>query len=236
MNDLAHRERRGLTPVAEIAASGGSVDSIEYNPYYQRVIEKVLHLASTVFLNSQRSEESVSIVDKLTGLPNGNSAEIFFESEWNQARCQKYRFAVLVVVIENLPQLASHYGRAAVDRLMVETAEKLQINLQKYEFLSRTGQDEFVAVLPAEAVADLDDTILQIQDSVEDIIYRRFNKVAGDVNIRIGAAEYGIDGFALAKLYTVARDTVRVSINDELAGMGSVVRICDYRNDAPCAS
>src|SRR6266700_310342 len=137
MNDSAHKRSNGLVFVAAATAAQptGPVDSIECNPYYQRIIEKVLHLASNVFLNSQRSEETDSVIDTLTGLPNAKSAELFFESEWNRARCHKYRFTVLAARINNLEEMLRQGGRAACDRLMLETAETLQTNIQRYEFL-----------------------------------------------------------------------------------------------------
>jgi diguanylate cyclase (GGDEF)-like protein len=238
MSDLAQKEWNRLKPVAVPVRSDVTVDSIEYNPYYQRVIEKVLHVASTVFLNSQRSEASVAVFDNLTGLPNAKSAKLFFESEWNHARCQRHQFTVMVAGLVNLQSLVSQYGKGAIDRLVVETAETLQINLQKYEFLGRTAQEEFVAVLPGDISCDLDDIILGIQDGVEDIIYRRFNKVAGTVSIRIGAAEYGVDGLELEKLYTVARQAARSqdSVCDDAGPAGTVISISDYFNDAPHAS
>ena len=125
-------------------------------------------------------------VDALTGLPNARASRDRLDQEVARAERESASLGVLFVDIDGLKPVNDRCGHAAGDRLLRETARRLQRSLRSYDFVGRIGGDEFLAILPGAAPAGFGKRI------------RALKRAAAGVSI--GAAFYPRDGATAAAL------------------------------------
>ena len=86
--------------------------------------------------------------DQLTGLPNRNYFVDAIDRQLNKARLnKKYRFAFLILDIQNFRTINESLGRAAGDGLIKHIGERLISLIKQYDVVGRIGGDEFGILL-----------------------------------------------------------------------------------------
>ena len=86
--------------------------------------------------------------DQLTGLPNRNYFVDAIERQLNKAKLnKKYRFAFLILDIQNFRTINESLGRAAGDELIKHIGERLITLIKQYDVVGRIGGDEFAVLL-----------------------------------------------------------------------------------------
>lgn len=110
-----------------------------------------------LFLNSMAFERSLSnaLTDRLTNLPNERAFFMVLENQL--AESQRYRderpLTVLVMDIKGFAEANNSFGHATGDKILGFVGEIVRSQMRKMDFLARTSNDEFVAVLPTASEA-----------------------------------------------------------------------------------
>jgi len=104
--------------------------------------------------------------DGLTGLPNRNALQAKLAAALDRVEASGESLAVICVDLDHFKEANDLHGHVAGDRVLVETARRLQTQLIAPSFAARLGGDEFVVVQitdqdqPA-AAAELAGTLLE---------------------------------------------------------------------------
>ncbi|MUG98354.1 diguanylate cyclase [Scytonema sp. UIC 10036] len=107
--------------------------------------------------------------DTLTGLPN----RALFLERLGQAfersqRSNDYNFAVLFLDLDGFKTINDRLGHCAGDRLLIETARRLESSLRSGDTVGRFGGDEFVILVEdIKDVADAINVAQRIQNSLK---------------------------------------------------------------------
>ena len=127
--------------------------------------------------------EFLAYHDSLTGLPNRKLLEDRFKLQIAQAAREKYYSAILFLDLDRFKQINDTYGHGAGDKLLVETARRLEGLLRQSDTVCRLGGDEFIIFLPMLSKS--------LEESVDHTL-----RVAQKIHERL-AAPFEIDGQTL---------------------------------------
>lgn len=148
---------------------------------------------------------SSAMTDALTSLPNERAFYLVLENQIAEAQRlpEKRNLAVLVMDIRNFDEINKTYGHAVGDKILAFTAQTVKSQLRQMDFLSRSINDEFFAVLPT---AD--------RDIAERIVRRIEQKFAGapfrfsgqsiSVRLNFGFASFNTEGETANQLLRAA--------------------------------
>ncbi len=132
------------------AVSLYSHDLDEYGDEHIRLLETVSHIAAEAIAKSQQHAETKAhaLTDPMTGLPNARSLQMHFEKEMGRASRTDGIIQVLVMDLDGFKAVNDTFGHKVGDRMLREVGQVISEQLRDYDFLSRYGGDEFVAVIP----------------------------------------------------------------------------------------
>ncbi|MFC4350809.1 EAL domain-containing protein [Fodinicurvata halophila] len=142
--ELLHRHKDGTLisvyqTITPIHAASGSITHLiaiqEDITARKQAEERLMHLARH---------------DLLTGLPNRAAFNEHVDELASSSRANGHSFAVLLLDIAQLGRVNENWGHETGDKVLIETARRLQDNLKVGSFLARYGNDEFVIVHPYE--------------------------------------------------------------------------------------
>lgn len=85
--------------------------------------------------------------DSLTGLANRNYFEAQLENLFIQSKVSA-PLALLFIDNNRFKAVNDTYGHAVGDKILIETAKRLQSRLREKDFVARLGGDEFAVILP----------------------------------------------------------------------------------------
>lgn len=92
--------------------------------------------------------KSLSLTDKLTGLPNRRSFDDYLEKFWRLAKRNKLPVAILMMDIDHFKAFNDTYGHVEGDYcLQVISKEISSIITRESDFVARYGGEEFIAIL-----------------------------------------------------------------------------------------
>jgi len=86
--------------------------------------------------------------DSLTGLPNRILLKKNLDHALDETRQAGGELALLFVDLDGFKEINDKYGHDVGDRMLAETAYRLQKSMRSSDVISRAGGDEFVAILP----------------------------------------------------------------------------------------
>lgn len=116
------------------------------------ILEAISERVAPLFLSSMAFEQTLTnaLTDSLTNLPNERAFYMLLENQ--VAESQRYRdvrpLTILAIDIKNFAELNQEFGHVVGDRILSFASDIIKGQLRKMDFLSRTGGDEFLAVLP----------------------------------------------------------------------------------------
>jgi len=92
--------------------------------------------------------ERLATTDSLTGAFNRRQMTKIANQELHRAVRYGHPTSVILLDIDDFKEINDHFGHAAGDLAIQETAKTILINLRTIDYLGRYGGDEFVIVLP----------------------------------------------------------------------------------------
>ena len=152
-------------------------------------------LAST--MQSARELQEIYLqarTDEVTRLPNTRATFKRLEVEVNRAQRDHQSVGVLFMDVDKLKPVNDTYGHAAGDRLLAETARRLQASLRSYDEVGRVGGDEFLAILPGIQQHRLRGRAERLRRAVERQPVEIGRGIDVTTSISVGAALFPTDG------------------------------------------
>jgi diguanylate cyclase (GGDEF)-like protein len=160
--------------------------------------ESLAERLTPIFLRSMAFARSLSnaLSDPLTNLPNERAFFMILENQL--AESQRYRderpLTVLAMDIKNFSDVNSTFGHATGDRILSFAAKTIRGQLRKMDFLARSINDEFVAILPNAPGSTADEIIERVRSAFASDPF----EISGDDTLKVwlnfGAATFWHDG------------------------------------------
>lgn len=128
------------------------------------LIEAVGERVAPLLSGSMAFERSLSsaMTDSLTDLPNERAFYLMLENQIAEAQRipEKRQLTVLVTDIRDFTELNQKYGHSTGDKILAFAAKMIKTQLRQMDFLSRSMNDEFFAVLPT-ATQEITEAIIK---------------------------------------------------------------------------
>jgi diguanylate cyclase (GGDEF)-like protein len=96
---------------------------------------------------NERKLKKLNSIDPLTNSLNRNSLMNELEVILKDNRLTNSQTAVLFIDLDNFKYINDNYGHNTGDKILVETVNRLHLNLRLNDLIARSGGDEFVIVL-----------------------------------------------------------------------------------------
>jgi len=178
----------------------------QYTDDHMRLLETVTRLASDALGNAMQHAEAESnaLTDQLTGLPNARYLALRFEEEAARARRTDRSFQVMMLDLDEFKNVNDTYGHKVGDKVLREVAHLIQGQLREYDFLARSGGDEFVALVQEVVGAQVEDLCMRIESAVSKFSLPAGKNRSARVGISIGTATFGVHGETLDQLVVAA--------------------------------
>jgi diguanylate cyclase (GGDEF)-like protein/putative nucleotidyltransferase with HDIG domain len=178
----------------------------QYTDDHMRLLETVTRLASDALGNAMQHAEAESnaLTDPLTGLPNGRYLSLRFEEEAARARRTDRTFQVVMLDLDEFKNVNDTHGHKAGDKMLREVAHLIAGQLREYDFLARSGGDEFVALVQEVVGSQVEDLCMRIESAVSKFSLPLGRNRSARVGISIGTATFGVDGDTLDQLVVAA--------------------------------
>ncbi len=109
------------------------------------------------------SLHQLAMFDQLTGLPNRRLFHDRFQQVLARAKRNQESFAVLYLDLDKFKQANDHFGHEAGDRILRQTAQRLNTCLRDTDTVARMGGDEFVMILDRIDMKDVEDVVIKIR-------------------------------------------------------------------------
>jgi diguanylate cyclase (GGDEF)-like protein len=167
---------------------GRSADDFDRNSLLllEAIGERIVPL-----LNGSLSFErnlSSALTDSLTNLPNERAFFLVLENQIAEA--------------QRLPE--KRYGHTVGDRILTFTAETIKSQLRQMDFLSRSMNDEFFAVLPTASREITEKIIRRIEKSFILDPFRISDGQKVNIGLNFGFASFNTDGETANQLLKIA--------------------------------
>ena len=169
-----------------------------FNQDSLRLLEAAGNRVVPLFLSSRALETSLTnaLTDALTNLPNERA--FFLVLENHIAESQRFReerpLTILAIDIRNFGEHNRRFGHATGNRLLLFAADKIKSQLRQMDFLARSTNDEFLAVLPTASVEIAREVIGRVEKA---FVISPFEISGGEkINLQLsfGTATFGRDG------------------------------------------
>lgn len=97
----------------------------------------------------QKTLETLSYQDGLTGVANRRMFDSVMEKEWSGARRNGQPLSLIILDIDYFKQYNDHYGHIQGDDCLRRVAQALlDVSTRSRDFLGRFGGEEFILILP----------------------------------------------------------------------------------------
>ena len=218
------------------ALSVYSNDLEQYTDDHMRLLETVTRLAADALGNAMQHAEAESnaLTDPLTGLPNARYLALRFEEEAARARRTDRSFQVMMLDLDEFKNVNDTYGHKVGDKVLREMAQLIQGQLREYDFLARSGGDEFVALVQEVVGAQVEDLCMRIESAVSKFSLPVGKNRFARVGISIGTATFGVHGETLDQLVVAAdNEMYRMKSDHRSTRIGDEPISADLQNSPP---
>ena len=177
-----------------------------YTDDHRRLLDRVSEQASAVIHNSivfEQTQED-SLTDPLTGLPNTRFMFMHLTRELARAERLKAEVALLVMDLDNFKEINDNHGHHVGDRALREVATVLRSGIRPYDICVRYAGDEFIVVLSGCAADEAERKRIELQRTVDDVLFEARPGRRLPLAISVGAAIYPHDGDSYESLLATA--------------------------------
>jgi len=183
-----------------------SVDLEKYEDEHLRLLETVSRIASEAIGKSQQHAEAQAnaLTDPMTGLPNARSLQLQFHKEVGRASRAGSTFQLLVLDLDGFKAVNDDFGHLAGDEMLRHVSEVIRQQLRDYDFLSRYGGDEFVALIPEAGHEDVAELCSRIEHAVSEFRLPVDGDRFASVGVSIGAVQYSEGGTTFQEMIVAA--------------------------------
>jgi diguanylate cyclase (GGDEF)-like protein len=184
---------------------GHDHDAANVDKYLFEVVgERVAPLVLSS-LSSERSHAN-ALTDITTDLPNERAFFMMLEKQIAEAHHNRSAdpLTVLALDIKNFDEINARYGHAAGDDVLRFVAQVTKGNLRQMDFLARSVNDEFLAILPT---ASIETSQMIIERIYNCFVEEKFVTTGGEsisVDLNIGWATYDNEGSTPGELLSLA--------------------------------
>lgn len=143
--------------------------------------------------------EELAITDSLTGL---YVRRYFFErlsEESNRSKKYKFKFAFLMIDIDNFKNANDTYGHLVGDIILKDVGRLMKESVREIDLVARYGGEEFSLVLPETGKEDARLVGERIRKKIEECIFRAYDEKL-KVTVSIGISVYPDDSIDLKSL------------------------------------
>lgn len=188
------------------AVSLYSCELPNYHDEHVRLLDTVSHIAADAISKAQKHDEAQShaLTDPLTGLPNTRSLLMEFDKEVTRASRSSSTFQLIVLDLDGFKKVNDTFGHKAGDKMLIEIGKVIREQLREYDFLSRYGGDEFVAIIPETDPADVKRLKRRIIEAVGNFVMPMPENRTASVGISLGSASYPGQGESFDELVVAA--------------------------------
>jgi diguanylate cyclase (GGDEF)-like protein len=151
--------------------------------------QKQLTLRHDETLQLSDMNHRLANLDMLTGLPNRRSFFVEFDALMERTKAKRRTFVVALIDLDGFKAINDLHGHAAGDRLLVETAHRLNAIVRPGIVLARLGGDEF-AILICDSEDNNDFTSIGETICEALRVTFTFNSVAVTISGSVGFAIY----------------------------------------------
>jgi len=184
-----------------------------------QLFEAVGTRIAPLLLNARAFENSMlnALTDKLTNLPNERAFFLVLENQIAESqRFQEKRpLTILTIDIRHFDEHNQRFGHATGDRLLLFVAEKLKKQLRQMDFLARSMNDEFLAVLPTASEEITREIIGRVEKVFVTNPFEISNGEKIHLQLSLGAASFGKDGETANQMLNHALMRKQQSKSDE---------------------
>ncbi len=177
-----------------------------YTDDHRRLLDRVSEQASAVIHNSivfEQTQED-SLTDPLTGLPNTRFMFMHLTRELARAERLKAEVALLVMDLDSFKEINDNHGHHVGDRALREVATVLRSAIRPYDICVRYAGDEFIVVLSGCGAEEADRKRLELQRTVDEVLFEARPGRRLPLAISVGAAIYPQDGDSYEALLATA--------------------------------
>ena len=177
-----------------------------YTDDHRRLLDRVSEQASAVIHNSivfEQTQED-SLTDPLTGLPNTRFMFMHLTRELARAERLKAEVALLVMDLDSFKEINDNHGHHVGDKALREVATVLRSAIRPYDICVRYAGDEFIVVLSGCGADEADRKRLELQRTVDDVLFEARPGRRLPLAISVGAAIYPQDGETYEALLATA--------------------------------
>lgn len=140
----------------------------------------------------EKQLESLSLQDPLTGLPNRRMLMVQLTEAQKRATRHQTLLVLAVLDLDGFKQLNDVFGHAEGDKILIQTANKMQETVRTTDMVARLGGDEFVIIL--EGISSIQEAELILGRMVNSLRFRvKKDGAFADIFTSIGATVYPFD-------------------------------------------
>ena len=205
------------TALAVPLSSGGEVFGVltlygsgeaTFNEHSIELVEAIETRIAPLFLSSMSFERNLNnaLTDALTSLPNERAFYLVLENQIaeSQRNRDERPLTILTVDIKNFTGLNQDFGHATGDQILAFAANLIKAQLRQMDFLARSQNDEFLAVLPTTSNKIADEIVERIKKAFIFNDYKISAKQRVTLQLNFGAATFGKNGETAAQLLQYA--------------------------------
>jgi diguanylate cyclase len=125
---------------------------------------------------SLQEEQSLRMIDALTGIPNRAAYDERIKHEFMRWQRENTPISVLAWDIDRFKEINDAYGHSAGDKVLRVIAQHLAQHVRGTDFVARYGGEEFVMILTGTDAAQASVTADKIRVGIEDMGFHFHNK------------------------------------------------------------
>ena len=157
--------------------------------------------------SSEQSLYRISNYDSLTELPNRVFLKKQLKRHISQAKTYQGYLTLIYFDVIQLNLINNAWGHAVGDKVLLHITEQLQEHTEEFDFIARTGDDEFAVILNQKDSFEATKLVESIVNNFESLVI--FDEADVKVSIRAGIVRYPEDGDNPEELLNKAEITTR---------------------------
>ncbi len=157
---------------------------IEGKPYVLSVIRDVSEIKKM-----EAEIKRLETTDKLTQVFNRPKLDEYLQIELERSERTKAPFSIILMDIDALKTINDVYGNPIGDKVLVELAESLKINVRSTDIVGRWGGKEFLIILPDTEV----NGAIVLAEKLREIVEKTEFEKVGKLTASFGVTAYRKD-------------------------------------------